>query len=110
MNEEPSRLAMLQFARRIAVQQVEQIDRWIAIEQQREADRAAGEAQRAAAVPPWVIGLSPSGAPEEVHAPDCSMAGQRQQRTVSVDQAREALVQGVAACAFCRPDTELGLL
>ncbi|MET9096263.1 DUF6233 domain-containing protein [Streptomyces cyaneofuscatus] len=108
MSEEPSRLVMLQFARRIAVQQVQQIDRWIAAEEQREADRAASEVQRAAAEPQWTIGLSASGAPEEVHAPGCTMAGQRQQRTATVDQAREALVQGVAACGFCRPDTELG--
>ncbi|WP_433406894.1 DUF6233 domain-containing protein [Streptomyces sp. CA-146814] len=110
MSEEPSKLIMLRFARRIAVQQVQQIDRWIAAEEQREADRSAGEAQRAAAGPQWTIGLTQAGRPEEVHAPDCSMAGQRQQRTVSVDQAREALVQGVAACQFCRPDTELGIL
>ncbi|MFC8282949.1 DUF6233 domain-containing protein [Streptomyces cyaneofuscatus] len=110
MSEEPSRLTMLQFARRIAVQQVEQIDRWIAAEEQREAERAAGAAQRAAAEPQWTIGLTQDGHPEEVHAPDCTMAGQRQQRTATVDQAREALVQGVAACQFCRPDTELGLL
>ncbi|MFJ9979717.1 DUF6233 domain-containing protein [Streptomyces cyaneofuscatus] len=108
MSEEPSRLEMLHFARRIAVQNLAQIDKWIAAEEQREADRAAGASQRAAAEPQWTIGLSTNGAPEEVHAPGCSMAGQRQQRTATVDQAREALVQGVQACEFCRPDTELG--
>ncbi|MFF6904509.1 DUF6233 domain-containing protein [Streptomyces sp. NPDC012389] len=108
MNE-PSRLAMLQFARRIAVQQVDQIDRWIAIEEQREAEQQAAAARRAAAVPPWTIGLTQDGRPEEVHAPGCMMAGQRRQRTATVDQAREALVQGIAPCSFCRPDTELGL-
>ncbi|MFI7239649.1 DUF6233 domain-containing protein [Streptomyces cyaneofuscatus] len=109
MNE-TSRLDKLRFARAVAVQNLEQIDRWIADEERREAERQTAEAQRAAAEPQWIIGLTQDGRPEEVHAPDCTMAGQRQQRTVTVDQAREALVQGVAACAFCRPDTELGIL
>lgn len=100
---------MLRFARRIAVQQVDQIDRWIAAEEQREAEEQAAAARRAAAEPQWTIGLTQDGRPEEVHAPDCRMAGQRRRPTVTVDQAREALVQGVTACQFCRPDTELGL-
>nr|WP_202462511.1 DUF6233 domain-containing protein [Streptomyces sp. SID8374] len=100
---------MLQFARRIAVQQVDQIDRWIADEEQRQAEQQAAAARRAAAEPQWTIGLTQNGRPEEVHAPGCTMAGQRRQRTATVDQAREALAQGVTACAFCRPDTELGL-
>ncbi|MFE7160554.1 hypothetical protein [Streptomyces sp. NPDC057636] len=41
-----SRLDMLRFARRIAVQQVEQIDRWIATEERREAERQRGEQAR----------------------------------------------------------------
>ncbi|MFB8101363.1 DUF6233 domain-containing protein [Streptomyces sp. NPDC056007] len=114
MNEEPSRLAMLRFARRVVEQQAEQqlaqLDRWIADEERRETERQAGEARRAAAEPQWTIGLTQDGRPEEVHAPDCRMAGQRRRPTVTVDQAREALGQGVAACTFCRPDTELGLL
>ncbi|QQZ54166.1 hypothetical protein IFE09_11425 [Streptomyces microflavus] len=109
MNEEPSRLSMLHFARRIAVQQVDQIDAWIAAEEQREAERQAAESRRAAAEPQWTIGLTTDGRPQEVHAPDCRMAGQRRRDRITVDQAREALVQGVDACQFCRPDTELDL-
>ncbi|MFB6424630.1 DUF6233 domain-containing protein [Streptomyces microflavus] len=104
-----SRLDKLRFARAVALQNLEQIDRWIADEEQRETEREAAEARRAAADPQWTIGLTQDGRPEEVHAPDCTMAGQRRRPTVTVDQAREALVQGVTACQFCRPDTELGL-
>ncbi|MFD0032258.1 hypothetical protein ACWGDS_45485 [Streptomyces sp. NPDC055059] len=47
------RLDMLRFARRIAVQQVEQIDRWIAAEERRETERRHGEQARPP--PDWLI-------------------------------------------------------
>ncbi|MGW0775224.1 DUF6233 domain-containing protein [Streptomyces sp. NPDC002835] len=31
-------------------------------------------------------------------------------RPVSSEQARQALADGVEACQFCRPDTDLGVL
>jgi hypothetical protein len=53
---------------------------------------------------------TPNG-PEEatVHAEDCTMASDRTHR-VSTHGARLALTDAqLEACAFCRPDTELGL-
>lgn len=37
------------------------------------------------------------------------MAGKRS-KPVDADTVRRALVSGVTACSFCRPDTELGII
>ncbi|MCX4645876.1 MULTISPECIES: DUF6233 domain-containing protein [unclassified Streptomyces] len=103
------RLDMLRFARRIAVQQVEQIDRWIAAEERRETERRHGEQARPPA-PDWLIetGLGRRD-PVYVHVGGCHMAGKRS-RGVDRDQALRGMTEGVAACPHCRPDTELGVL
>ncbi|MFE5681707.1 DUF6233 domain-containing protein [Streptomyces sp. NPDC056512] len=110
MNDSPtSRLDMLRFARRIAVQQVEQIDRWIAAEERREAERQRGEQARPPA-PDWLIEMGLGGRdPVYVHVGGCHMAGKRS-RGVERDQALRAVTEGVDACPHCRPDTELGVL
>lgn len=110
MSDTPSRLVMLHFARRIAVQQVEQIDRWIADEERREAEQQQGE-ERRPPTPDWVVELSIGlGArPIEVHAGHCYAIGKRH-RAISREQALAALAEGIRACAHCRPDTELGVL
>ncbi|MEE1808062.1 DUF6233 domain-containing protein [Streptomyces sp. BE133] len=110
MSDSPSRLVMLRFARRIAVQQVEQIDRWIADEERREAEQQQGE-ERRPPTPDWVMELSIGlGArPIEVHAGHCYAIGKRH-RAISREQALAALAEGIRACAHCRPDTELGVL
>ncbi|MFD8014299.1 DUF6233 domain-containing protein [Streptomyces sp. NPDC058955] len=47
--------------------------------------------------------------PDRVHLGDCSMAA-RHTDPLTRDQARGILAEGkVAACPFCRPETELGL-
>ncbi|MFE4671398.1 DUF6233 domain-containing protein [Streptomyces sp. NPDC056723] len=105
----PLRLDMLRFARRIAVQQVEQIDRWIATEERREAEHRRGEQARPPA-PDWLIEMGLGGRdPVYVHVGGCHMAGKRS-RGVERDQALRAVTQGVDACPHCRPDTELGVL
>ncbi|MGW1653852.1 DUF6233 domain-containing protein [Streptomyces atratus] len=110
MSDSPSRLVMLRFARRIAVQQVEQIDRWIADEERREAERQQGE-ERRPPTPDRVMELSIGlGArPIEVHAGHCYAIGKRH-RAITREQALAALAKGIRACAHCRPDTELGVL
>ncbi|MGC4928117.1 DUF6233 domain-containing protein [Streptomyces sp. DT117] len=50
-----------------------------------------------------------SGPPLEVHADRCPMAGKRL-RPVPREEAMALLVGGLPACAYCRPDTELGIL
>ncbi|MFE0383749.1 DUF6233 domain-containing protein [Streptomyces bungoensis] len=117
MNESgPStRLDMLRFARRVveqqAVRQLALIDRWIAEEEQREAERRAARARRARA-PDWLIqyGLSRANV-DAVHAGDCWAAKRSGRcRPVTREQAVEALRQQVPACPHCRPDTGLGVL
>ncbi|MFD8774534.1 DUF6233 domain-containing protein [Streptomyces sp. NPDC059916] len=103
------RLDMLRFARRIAVQQVEQIDRWIATEERREAERRHGEQARPPA-PDWLIEMGLGGRdPVYVHVGGCHMAGKRS-RGVERDQALRAVTEGIDSCPHCRPDTELGIL
>ncbi|MET7535733.1 DUF6233 domain-containing protein [Streptomyces sp. NPDC058293] len=102
------RLDMLRFARRIAVQQVEQIDRWIAAEERRETERRHGEQARPP--PDWLIETGLGGRdPVYVHVGGCHMAGKRS-RGVDRDQALRKMTEGVAACPHCRPGTELGVL
>ncbi|MGY5035122.1 DUF6233 domain-containing protein [Streptomyces sp. 900116325] len=110
MSDSPSRLAMLRFARRIAVQQVEQIDRWIADEERREAEREQGERARPP-TPDWImeLGIGVGSRPIEVHVGGCYAAGKRR-RAITREQALAALADGIRACIHCRPDTELGVL
>ncbi|MFG2656078.1 DUF6233 domain-containing protein [Streptomyces sp. NPDC048425] len=104
-----SRLDMLRFARRIAVQQVEQIDRWIAAEERRETGQA-GEAASRPPGPDWLIEMGLGGRdPVYVHIGGCHMAGKRS-RGVDRDQALRAVTEGIDACPHCRPDTELRVL
>ncbi|MFE7365933.1 DUF6233 domain-containing protein [[Kitasatospora] papulosa] len=110
MSEQPSHLIMLQFARRIALQQVDQIDQWIAAEERREAERQQGERARPPK-PDWVVeyGIGQGSPPTEVHAGHCYSIGKRN-RAITREQALGLLADGLRACMHCRPDTELGLL
>lgn len=108
---DPSRLALLRFLERYQLQQLEQTRHWIADEERREAERRRGEQQRPPA-PDWVVELGISGgAPQAVHVGGCTMGGtQMRTRGISREQAVRALADGVRACTFCRPDTDLGIL
>ncbi|MEU9480765.1 DUF6233 domain-containing protein [Streptomyces sp. NPDC048191] len=115
MNDQPSRLDLLHFARRVVVQQataaLSQLDRWIADEERREAERRQGEERRPPA-PAWLIqyGLNRSNI-DAVHTGECWAAAKSGRcRPVSREQALDALRQNVPPCVHCRPDTELGLL
>jgi hypothetical protein len=46
--------------------------------------------------------------PFEVHVGDCRMA--KRKKPVPPVEARRLLAEGVEACQFCRPDSELGML
>ncbi|MGA4864081.1 DUF6233 domain-containing protein [Streptomyces lavendulocolor] len=62
------------------------------------------------APPPYRIqrGLTAERAPVKIHLGDCALA----KKGVGCDEhdARRAIVEGVEACAVCRPDNELGML
>ncbi|MEU5666561.1 DUF6233 domain-containing protein [Streptomyces longwoodensis] len=115
MNDEPSRLQLIRFARHVVVQQataaLEQIDGWIAVEERREAERRQGEEMRPAP-PEWLIqhGLNRTNL-DAVHTGDCWAATKSGRcRPATRQQAVEALRQQVPACVHCRPDTALGIL
>ncbi|MFF5968190.1 DUF6233 domain-containing protein [Streptomyces collinus] len=115
MSDPPSRLDLLQFARRVVVQQataaLRQIDGWIADEERREAERRRGEEMRPPP-PEWLVqyGLNRANV-DAVHRGDCWAAAKSGRcRPVTREQALDALRHAVSACTFCRPDTELGVL
>ncbi|QIP74727.1 DUF6233 domain-containing protein [Streptomyces sp. VN1] len=115
MSDQPSRLDLLHFARRVVVQQataaLHQIDGWIADEERRETERQQA-AERRPPPPAWLIqyGLNRANL-DAVHTGDCWAAAKSGRcRPVSREQALDALRQHVTPCVHCRPDTELGLL
>jgi hypothetical protein len=115
MNDEPSRLQLLHFARRVVVQQataaLAQIDSWIAAEERRETERRSGEAMRPPP-PEWLLqrGLDGTNV-DAVHTGECWAAAKSGRcRPATRQQAIEALRQQVPACLHCRPDTALGIL
>lgn len=78
--------------------------------EQRAQEQQRGEQARPAP-PDWLLegGLNRDAAPVYVHVGGCWNAGKRS-RGVARDAALRALVEGVAACPHCRPDSELGYL
>ncbi|WP_086680045.1 DUF6233 domain-containing protein [Streptomyces pseudogriseolus] len=103
-----SRLALLRFLEEVQRRDLERTRRWIAAEEQREAERQRGMQARPP-VPDWLLerGLNARSAPVYVHVGGCWNAGKRSEG-VSREQALHALAEGVPACSHCRPDTELG--
>ncbi|POX42336.1 hypothetical protein C3488_36875 [Streptomyces sp. Ru72] len=103
------------FARRVVVQQAVRqlrlIDRWIADEERREAERRKGEEMRPTP-PDWLIqyGLNRANV-DAVHTGDCGTAAKTGRcRPATRQQAIDALRQQVPPCVHCRPDTALGIL
>ncbi|MER6031139.1 DUF6233 domain-containing protein [Streptomyces sp. NPDC001851] len=106
---------MPRFARRVAEQQTARqpalIDRWIADEERREAERRRGMKMRPAP-PDWLIqyGLNRTNV-DAVHTGHCWASAKRGRcRPATRQQALDALRQQVPACVHCRPDTALGTL
>ncbi|UXY19431.1 DUF6233 domain-containing protein [Streptomyces cynarae] len=116
MSDTPlSRLELLRFARRVVVQQataaVAQLDRWIADEERREAERRQAEEMRPPP-PEWLIqyGLNRRNV-DAVHVGDCWAAAKSGRcRPATRAQVLDALRHQVKACPHCRPDNELGVL
>ncbi|WP_369214691.1 DUF6233 domain-containing protein [Streptomyces flavofungini] len=105
----PTRLEKLRIVEGFLRHQLDQVDRWIIQEEQRQAEQQRGEQARPPA-PDWMIEQGLDGrAAVYVHVGDCHMAGKRS-RGVTREQARQALAAGVDACPHCRPDTALGVL
>ncbi|AYN39937.1 hypothetical protein D9753_14545 [Streptomyces dangxiongensis] len=109
-----TRLDMLRFARRVvehqAARQLALMDRWIADEERREAERQRRFTVRQAAAE-WAVERGLNGRSAVfVHTGGCTAAGGRA-KGVDREQAVRALTEeGVPACPLCRPDTTLGIL
>ncbi|MFF2206333.1 DUF6233 domain-containing protein [Streptomyces sp. NPDC058145] len=110
-----TRIDMLRFARRVVEQQANRqlalIDRWIAEEERREAERRQGEERR----PPEPERLIQYGLNrrnvDAVHAGGCCAARKSGRcRPATRGEVIDALRQQVPACPHCRPDTTLGIL
>ncbi|MET9086182.1 DUF6233 domain-containing protein [Streptomyces sp. NPDC004237] len=114
MNDTSERLERLRFARRVVVQQataaLAQLDRWIADEERREAQRQRVEARRPKP-PEWLIEVGPDRTNlVAVHTGDCWATG-RLHRPLTRTEALEALTRHqVPPCDGCRPDSALGIL
>lgn len=108
MSDTVPRLALLRFLERVQEQDLARTRRWIAEEEQREAERQRG-AQARPPTPDWLLerGLNSRSTPVYVHVGGCWNAAKRADG-VTREQALRALVEGVPACSHCRPDTELG--
>lgn len=102
----PSQLQMLHFLRRVQLQQLEQTDRWIRQAESLQAAKAARQPP-----PDWLLerGIGQGARPVLVHTGSCYMQFTRR-KTLSRDEARQALIDGVPACTHCHPDTALGFL
>lgn len=105
---------MLRFARRVvehqAARQLALMDRWIADEERRAAERHRRLPTRQAA-PEWLIERALNGRTAVyVHVGGCASAGGRT-KGFGRDEAVRALTEGgVPACPLRRPDTALGIL
>ncbi|MEW2289674.1 hypothetical protein [Streptomyces sp. NPDC047841] len=113
--EQPlSRLDALRFARRVieqqAVRQLGLIDRWIAEEERREAERRQGAEMRPAPAD-WLIqyGLNRG---QRRRRPRRRLLGREEERPLPASHGqagpRRSPERG-AACVHCRPDTAFGI-
>ncbi|MEE1930840.1 DUF6233 domain-containing protein [Streptomyces sp. TRM 70351] len=116
MTDEPSRLQLLHFTRRVVVQQataaLAQVDGWIAAEERREAERRRGQQNRPTP-PDWLVQYGRDRTSvEAVHTGDCWAVAKskRRCRPATRQQAADALRQQAPPCPCCRPDTALGIL
>ncbi|MFD9190306.1 DUF6233 domain-containing protein [Streptomyces phaeochromogenes] len=109
MNDLP-RLDMLRFLERVQRQDLARTRQWIAAEEQRQKEREQGQRRRPPD-PDWIIqsGINRDSHADSVHTGGCHMVGKRR-RPATREQAMRALLDGVAPCTHCRPDTELGLI
>ncbi|MET8858450.1 DUF6233 domain-containing protein [Streptomyces sp. NPDC004579] len=116
MSEKVSRLQHLRSVRAWLLWQLRRTDDTIAELERQEA--AAQRATRTSPPPPrgWKLAMRRAGgdgtgaAPDAVHTGDCGMAG-KNTRPLAREQALRAITEdGVTACPYCRPDTDLGVL
>ncbi|MFD5815060.1 DUF6233 domain-containing protein [Streptomyces sp. NPDC127038] len=119
MSEKVSRLQHLRSVRVWLLWQLRRTDDTIA-----ELERQEVAATRAARTAPprprgWKLAMRRAGGsegggagatPDAVHTGDCGLAG-KNTKPLAREQALRAITEdGVTACPYCRPDTDLGVL
>ncbi|MFJ6836554.1 DUF6233 domain-containing protein [Streptomyces sp. NPDC091209] len=114
MYENVSRLEHLRSVRAWLLWQLRRTDDTIA-----ELERQEVAATRAALTSPppprgWKLAMRRTGGtkatPDAVHTGDCGLAG-KNTKPLAREQALRAITEdGVTACPYCRPDTDLGVL
>ncbi|MFI6032934.1 DUF6233 domain-containing protein [Streptomyces sp. NPDC051315] len=106
----PTYLEKLRIVRGYLLHQLDSVDRWIAEEERKAAEKQRGEQARPP-TPDWLLelGLNRDAPPNMVHEGHCHMAGKRS-RGISRSDALRWLAEGIPACSHCRPDSELGFL
>ncbi|MGW0967236.1 DUF6233 domain-containing protein [Streptomyces sp. NPDC002516] len=116
MSEKVSRLQHLRSVRAWLLWQLRRTDDTIA-----ELERQEVAATRAARTSPpaprgWKLAMRRAGgggtsaSPDAVHTDDCGLAG-KNTKPLAREQALRAITEdGVTACPYCRPDTDLGVL
>ncbi|MCX4988144.1 MULTISPECIES: DUF6233 domain-containing protein [unclassified Streptomyces] len=114
MYESVSRLEHLRSVRAWLLWQLRRTDDTIAELERQEV--MATRAARTLPPPPrgWKLAMRRAGdgkaTPDAVHTGDCGMAG-KNTKPLAREQALRALTEdGVTACPYCRPDTDLGVL
>jgi hypothetical protein len=112
--EKASRLEHLRSVRAWLLRQLRRTDDTIAELERQEV--AATRAARTSPPPPrgWKLATRRTGGakatPDAVHAGDCGTAG-KNTKPLAREQALRAITEdGVTACPYCRPDTDLGVL
>ncbi len=97
---------MLHFARRVAIQQVRQIDRWIEQEEAREAEEQRRR-DRAHAERRWKLEPQHGDRPALLHRGGCNTF-ETQVGYIGREEARIALAEpDIEPCGVCQPQTGL---
>ncbi|MEU3918973.1 DUF6233 domain-containing protein [Streptomyces sp. NPDC029004] len=113
MSEKTPRLERLRSVREWLVWQLRRTDETIA-----ELERLEAAADRAArtqppAPPGWKLAMQRPGGrptPDAVHTSDCGMTGTHTKPLTREQALRAITEEGITACPYCRPDTDLGVL
>ncbi|MFD9222085.1 DUF6233 domain-containing protein [Streptomyces sp. NPDC060064] len=113
MSEEVPRLERLRSVRQWLVWQLRRTDESIAELERQEAAAARTARTMPPPEPEWKLSMLRAGgkpSPDAVHTSDCRMAGEPTKQ-LTREQALRALAEdGITACPYCRPDTDLGVL
>ncbi|MEO3978005.1 DUF6233 domain-containing protein [Streptomyces sp. CAU 1734] len=116
------RLEWLYFLRRVQIQDLDRTERWIREAEQHLSRRSpwpdrgrpgprptpAGTLGPSSPAPDWLVEQSIAG-PIGLHTGECWIPAPGS-KSLTRDEARRALAEGLPACPDCKPDTALGFV